>query len=145
MGGSLLEQSMTKAKTKTQEPEVQPPAAPEVTAASEQTQQEVTGDGSGEVLPDVPQEPEVQTVAAVQQLVTTEQPQTELEPEDVIDVFVLCDGSLDGITRFPAGSVLQGVPESLAEANDHWLDSHPAAIEHALADGAPVIDYQPEA
>ena len=133
---------MTKAKTKTQEPEVQPPAAPEVTAASEQTEQEVTGDGSGEVLSDVPQEPEVQTVAAVQQLVTTE---TELEPEDVIDVFVLCDGSLDGIRRFPAGSVLQGVPESLAEANDHWLDSHPAAIEHALAGGAPVIDYQPEA
>lgn len=133
---------MTKAKTKTQEPEVQPPAAPEVTAASEQTEQEVTGDGSGEVLSDVPQESEVQTVAAVQQLITTE---TELEPEDVIDVFVLCDGSLDGIRRFPAGSVLQGVPESLAEANDHWLDSHPAAIEHALADGAPVIDYQPEA
>ena len=135
---------MTKAKTKAQEPEVQTPAAPDAVAASAQNEQEVIGDSSGEALPDATQEPEVQTTTAVQQPTTTEQSEHDPEPEDVIDVFVLCDGSLDGITRFPAGSVLQGVPESLAEANGHWLDSHSAAVEHALANGAPVIDFGQE-
>lgn len=135
---------MTKAKTKAQEPEVQTPAAPDSTAASTRNEQEVTGDGSGEALPDASQEPEVQTASAVQDSATTEKPEVgpEPEPEDVIDVFVLCDGTLDGITRFFAGSVLRGVNESLAEANVHWLDPHPAAVEHALANGAPVIDFE---
>lgn len=133
---------MTKAKTKAQEPEVQTPAAPDAVAASAQNEQEVTGDGSGEALPGATQEPEVQTATVVQQPTTTEQSEHNPEPEDVIDVFVLCDGSLDGITRFFAGSVLRGVNESLAEANVHWLDPHPAAVEHALANGAPVIDFE---
>ncbi|MBP7645360.1 MAG: hypothetical protein KA751_01235 [Comamonas sp.] len=133
---------MTKAKTKAQEPEVQTPAAPDAVAASAQNEQEVTGDGSGEALPGATQEPEVQTATVVQQPTTTEQSEHNPEPEDVIDVFVLCDGSLDGITRFFAGSVLRGVNESLAEANGHWLDPHPAAVEHALANGAPVIDFE---
>nr|WP_314710497.1 hypothetical protein [uncultured Comamonas sp.] len=135
---------MTKAKTKAQEPEVQTTAAPDAAGTSAQNEQEVIGDSSGEALPDATQEPEVQTTTAVQQPTTTEQSEHDPEPEDVIDVFVLCDGSLDGITRFPAGSVLQGVPESLAEANGHWLDSHSAAVEHALANGAPVIDFGQE-
>ncbi len=133
---------MTKAKTKAQEPEVQTPAAPDAVAASAQNEQEVTGDGSGEALPGATQEPEVQTATVVQQPTTTEQSEHNPEPEDVIDVFVLCDGSLDGITRFFAGSVLRGVNESLAEANVHWLDPHHAAVEHALANGAPVIDFE---
>lgn len=136
---------MTKAKTKPQEPAVQTPAATDAAATSAQNEQEVTGDGSGEALPDAIQEPAVQAASAVQDSATTEQPEVEPEPEDVIDVFVLCDGSLDGITRFFAGSVLRGVNESLAEANVHWLDPHPAAVEHALANGAPVIDYEQEA
>ena len=69
----------------------------------------------------------------------------EPNPEDVTDVLVLCDGSLDGITRYGAGSVLQGVPESLAQANSHWLDAHPAAVDHAQNNGAEVVTYTQEA
>lgn len=136
---------MTKAKPKTQEPEVQTPAAPDGAATNAQTQQEVTGDGSGEALPEAAQEPEVQRTTAELQSATSGPPEEDPEPEDVIDAFVLCDGSLDGITRYHAGSVLQGVPESLAQANRHWLDTHPAAVEHALDSGAAVAYYEPEA
>lgn len=63
----------------------------------------------------------------------------------MIDAFVLCDGSLNGVARYSAGTVLQGIPESLADANGHWLDTNPAAIEHALNSGAKVVDYEQEA
>lgn len=125
---------MTKAKTKAQAAEVQVPAT------TEQPEQVMTGDGSGEALPEVAGQPEEQVAAAVQQPAPPEP-----DPEDVTDVLVLCDGSLDGITRYGAGSVLQGVPESLAQANSHWLDAHPSAVEHALNNGAAIIDYQQKA
>lgn len=131
---------MTKQKSKAQEPQVELPAAP----AAGQAGQVVTGDGSGEALPEVSQVAEEQVSTAAQQPTTTEPLHEDSEPEDVIDAFVLCDGSLDGITRYHAGSVLQGVLESLAEANRHWLDTHPAAVEHALNSGAAVVYYEPE-
>lgn len=124
---------MSKQKTKVQEPEVQKPA--EV----EQTEQVVVGDGSGEALPEAAEQPVGQAGEVNPQ---PEAPELVGESGDVIDALVLCDGSLDGITRFKAGVVLQGIPESLAEANRHWLDAHPDAVEHALRSGAPVIDYE---
>lgn len=125
---------MSKAKTKAQAAEVQAPTT------AEQPEQGVVGVVTGEALPEVAEQPEAQVAAAVQQ---PDAP--EPDPEDVIDVLVLCDGSLDGITRYRAGSVLQGVPESLAQANSHWLDAHPSAVEHALNNGAAIIDYQQKA
>lgn len=125
---------MSKAKTKAQAAEVQAPTT------AEQPEQGVAGVVTGEALPEVAEQPEAQVAAAVQQ-----PDATEPDPEDVTDVLVLCDGSLDGVTRYRAGSVLQGVPESLAQANSHWLDAHLSAVEHALKNGAAVIDYQQKA
>lgn len=128
---------MTKAKTKAQAAEVQVPAA------AEQPEQVVTGDGTGQALPEITDQPVEQVAEAVQQTAAAQE--LEPDPEDVIDALVLCDGSLDGVTRYRAGSVLQGVPESLAQANSHWLDAHPSAVEHALKNGVAVIDYQQKA
>lgn len=128
---------MSKAKTKAQAPEVQEPVA------TEQVEQVVTGDGTGQALPEITDQPVEQVTEAVQQTAAAQE--LEPDPEDVIDALVLCDGSLDGVTRYRAGSVLQGVPESLAQANSHWLDAHPSAVEHALNNGAAVIDYQQKA
>ena len=134
----MLEIPMTKAKTKAQEPEVQKPA--EV----EQAEQVVVGDGSGEALPEVAQQPADQVGETTTQSEVLE-PEQAGEPEDVIDALVLCDGSLDGVTRFKAGMVLQGIPEPLAAANSHWLDVHPAAVDHAQNNGAEVVTYTQEA
>lgn len=128
---------MSKAKTKAQAPEVQEPVA------TEQVEQVVTGDGTGQALPEITDQPVEQVAEAVQQTAAAQE--LEPDPEDVIDALVLCDGSLDGVTRYRAGSVLQGVPESLAQANSHWLDAHLSAVEHALKNGAAVIDYQQKA
>lgn len=116
---------MTKPKAKAQEPAVQE------TVAAALNEGVVTGDGSGEALPEIVDPPVEQVGAAM-----------TLEPEDVTDVFVLCDGSLDGATRYKAGCVLRGVPESLAKANAHWLDAAPAAVEAAKANGAQVLAYE---
>lgn len=128
---------MSKTKTKAQAPEVQEPAKPE------QVEQVVTGDGAGQALPEITDQPVEQVAEAVQQTAAAQDP--EPDPEEVTDAFVLCDGSLDGINRYRAGSVLQGVPESLAEANAHWLDTNSAAVEHALNSGAEVINYEQDA
>lgn len=128
---------MSKAKTKAQAPEVQEPVA------TEQVEQVVTGDGTGQALPEITDQPVEPVTEAVQQTAAAQE--LEPDPEDVIDALVLCDGSLDGVARYRAGSVLQGVPESLAQANSHWLDAHPSAVEHALNNGAAIIDYQQKA
>lgn len=134
---------MSKAKTKAQDPTVQEPAAPPVTELPEQV---LTGEGTGEALPEVGLHPVEQMAEAVQLPDAGPAPEPEPEPEqeELIDAFVLCDGSLDGITRYRAGSVLQGVPESLAEANARWLDTNSTAVEHALNSGAEVFDYEQE-
>ena len=119
---------MTKQKAKAQEPAVQE------TVAAALNEGVVTGDGPGEALPEIVDPPVEQVGAAM-----------TLEPEDVTDAFVLCDGSLDGVTRYRAGAVVQGIPESLVQAHSHWLDAHPFAVEHALNNGAAVIDYQQKA
>lgn len=62
--------------------------------------------------------------------------------EATASVFVLCAGSFDGVTSYPAGSVIEGVPALLAGANTHWLDAAPAAVEYALAGGALVFSFQ---
>lgn len=56
--------------------------------------------------------------------------------------FVLCAGSLDGESRFPAGCVIEGVPADTLAANGHWLDAAPAAVEAAMANGAQVLTYE---
>lgn len=133
---------MTKPKTKNPEASTEQQAA----AATDQAQQEVTGDGTGAALPQVSDKPAEQLAEAVQQPpVSNPDPKPDAVQEDVIDAFVLCDGSLDGVTRYLAGSVVQGIPESLAEANSHWLDIHPNAVEHALNSGAAIAVYQQEA
>ncbi|MBF6631813.1 MAG: hypothetical protein ITG01_11785 [Comamonas sp.] len=131
---------MSKAKTKA------PMAEAQEQVATEQPEQVVTGDSTGQALPEVEAQPEAQVAAAVQQPEPVAMPSanTDPEPDALIDAFVLCDGSLDGITRYRAGSVLQGVPESLAEANAHWLDTNSTAVEHALNSGAEVFDYEQE-
>lgn len=131
---------MTKPKTKNPEASTEQQAP----AATDQAQQEVTGDGTGAALPQVSDKPAEQTAEAVQQPPVSN-PDPEDPQEEVIDAFVLCDGSLDGVTRYVAGSVVQGIPESLAEANSHWLDIHPNAVEHALNSGAAIAVYQQEA
>lgn len=133
---------MTRPKAKKPEPTTEQPDA----ATTDQAEQMVTGDSTGAALPEVADKPAEQAAQSVHQLpVSNPGPEPDAAPEDVIDAFVLCDGSLDGVTRYRAGTVVQGIPESLAEANSHWLDTHPAAVEHALKNGADVIDYQQEA
>lgn len=133
---------MSKIK-KQAEAEAQPGVTVEAVAAKGVVEQEVSGDGTGQALPETGGPGVEREAPAIEPQAST--PAPKQEPEGVIDAFVLCDGSLDGTTRYPAGSVLQGVPESLAEANRHWLDTHPSAVEHALSNGAVVIDYQQEA
>lgn len=133
---------MTRPKAKSPGPTTEQPDA----AATNQAEQMVTGDGTGAALPEVAEKPAEQAVETVQQSpVSNPDPEPDAAPEDVIDAFVLCDGSLDGVTRYRAGTVVQGIPESLAEANSHWLDTHPAAVEHALKNGAATVDYLQEA
>lgn len=132
---------MSKPKTKAQTPEAQAPAT------AEKPMQVVNGDGSGEALPVVAEEPVEQVAEAVPQPKTapTSNIGPDTDPEEVIDAFVLCDGSLNGVTRYRAGCVLQGVPESLAETNRHWLDTNSAAVEHAMNSGADVVGYEQKA
>ncbi len=56
--------------------------------------------------------------------------------------FVLCAGTLDGATRYPAGCVVEGLPDDVLKANTHWLDAAPAAVEAAKANGAQVLAYE---
>ena len=56
--------------------------------------------------------------------------------------FVLCAGTLNGETCYPAGCVIEGLPEELLKANIHWLDAAPAAVEAAKANGAQVLTYE---
>lgn len=62
--------------------------------------------------------------------------------EATVSAFVLCAGSFDGVPSYPAGGVIEGVPVALAEANTHWLDTAPAAVEAAKENGAQVVEYQ---
>lgn len=126
---------MTKPKAKAQEPVAQEPAA------VDDNQGEAVGTGAGEALPEAAPQPVAQEPAPVVPAFDPA-PLLDPEPEDVTDVFVLCDGSLNGDARYKAGCVLQGVPESLARANSHWLDSHPAAVEAAMDNGAQVLAYE---
>ena len=64
----------------------------------------------------------------------------KIESESV-DALVLCSVSMGG-NHYPAGAVLEGVPEVVAQANRHWLDAHPAAVKHARAAGADVINFE---
>lgn len=123
------------------------PAAVADAAADGVAEQVATGDGAGQALPEVGALSVERTAPAIESQASAlaSVPAAKQESEDVVDAFVLCDGSLDGTTRYPAGSVVQGVPESLAEANRHWLDTHPAAVEHALNSGAAAVDYEQEA
>lgn len=127
---------MSKAKTTT----TQKPAAnaPDAT--------ELHGDGSGDAaLPETATQPaELPNEAAnpapdapLAPVIDPEQPQVE-----PVTVFVLCDGSFNGVTRYGAGALVAGVPKALADANKHWLDADPSAIEHAESNGAQVLDYE---
>lgn len=132
---------MSKPKTKAQASAEQAPTA--VKESEKEPGPVVTGNDRNQADPaktDQPVDKPVEQVAAK----AAHQPVAQ-EPEDLIDALVLCDGSLDGVTRYRAGQVLQGLPESLAEAHSHWLDVHPSAVEHALDRGAAVIDYQQKA
>lgn len=62
--------------------------------------------------------------------------------ETVLSVAALCAGSFNGVRRIPAGAVIEGVPAEVAEANKHWLDAAPAAVDAAKASGAQVLPYQ---
>lgn len=126
---------MSKSKKTAQAAVQQEPAT---AAAVDQPMQAVSGDGAGQALPEMADQPVEQVAAAVPHPAA---PGAQQEPEDLIDALVLCDGSLDGITRYRAGTLLQGVPEALAAANSHWLDMHPAAVEHAMANGAEVAVF----
>lgn len=61
-------------------------------------------------------------------------------PEGVTAV-ALCAGTFNGSVRIPAGAVVEGVPAEVAQAHAAWLDAAPAAVEHATANGAPVVPY----
>lgn len=62
--------------------------------------------------------------------------------DTTVSAFVLCAGSFDGVTSYPAGRVIEGVPVGLAEANTHWLDVAPSAVDAAKENGAQVVEYQ---
>lgn len=62
--------------------------------------------------------------------------------DTTVSAFVLCAGTFDGVTSYPAGGVIEGVPAAMAEANPHWLDAAPAAVEAAKENGAQVVEYQ---
>lgn len=62
-------------------------------------------------------------------------------PEGVVAAVALCAGSFNGSVRIPAGAVVEGVPAEVAQSQAAWLDSAPAAVEYATANGAPVLQY----
>lgn len=62
--------------------------------------------------------------------------------DTTVSAFVLCAGTFDGVTSYTAGSVIEGVPAALAEANTHWLDAAPSAVDAAKENGAQVVEYQ---
>lgn len=64
------------------------------------------------------------------------------KPEAAAAAFVLCAGTFDGERRFPAGTVVEGVPDDVLKTHKAWLDPAPAAVEHAKANGAQVLKYE---
>lgn len=97
---------------------------------------ELAGDSASQVASDTPAiDPEALATAGAATV-------TPIAPIEVVSAFVLCAGSFDGVTSYPAGRVIEGVPVGLAEANTHWLDVAPSAVDAAKENGAQVVEYQ---
>lgn len=60
-----------------------------------------------------------------------------------VAALVLSSARIGGVSC-PAGSVLEGLPESIAEQYAGTIDAAPAAVEHAKANGAQTLQYADE-
>lgn len=125
-----------------------PPAAAAADAAATAgaIAQAITGDGTGQALPEVDETNALREAPAIESQtavpVPVPVPEPEPEPEvEIVDVLVLCAGNVAGI-RYEAGIVLEDVPVNVAQAYAGMLDAHPDAAAYARARGAEVLAYE---
>ena len=124
-----------KAKTTTQAPEV-----PTTDQAADQLDQL---QGAAEALP--AGETPATAGAAVDQPAgyTAEQPTATLDVVQV-DVRVLAAVTIGG-ARFQPDDVIEGMPDSVAQAYAGSVDPHPDAVAYARSLGVPVLPYPGQA
>ena len=72
--------------------------------------------------------------------------QQDPEPQDValVDVRVLAAVTIDGV-RFAPDDVIEGMPETIAQAYAGSVDPHPDAVAYARSVGAPVKPFPGQA
>ena len=72
--------------------------------------------------------------------------QQDPAPQDValVDVRVLAAVTIDGV-RFQPDDVIEGVPETIAQAYAGSVDPHPDAVAYARSVGAPVKPFPGQA
>lgn len=72
--------------------------------------------------------------------------QQDPAPQDValVDVRVLAAVTIDGV-RFQPDDVIEGMPESIAQAYAGSVDPHPDAVAYARSVGAPVKPFPGQA
>lgn len=120
--------------------ETLPTAPVEDAGVAAATDQEVTGDGAGQALPEVDGASAERDAPAIESQAANPAPGPELSAQ-AIDVLVLCAGNVAG-NRYEAGTVLEGVPSEVAKGYIGMLDAHPDAVFYARAHGATVIAYE---
>lgn len=124
-----------KAKTTTQAPEV--PATDQAADQLDQLQ------GAAEELP-AGETPATAGAAEDQPAGhTAEQPTAALDVVRV-DVRVLASVTIGG-ARFQPDDVIEGMPDSVAQAYAGSVDPHPDAVAYARSLGAPVLPYPGQA
>lgn len=124
----------TKAKTTPQAPEVPPTEQ----VADQQAQQAAA-------LPDgVGQAPAAAGAADGQTAGAAAQPDAAPQQVQLIDVRVLAAVNIGG-ARFQPDDVIEGMPDSVAQAYAGSVDPHPDAVAYARSIGALVLPYPGQA
>ena len=63
-----------------------------------------------------------------------------VESDSTVSALVQVDVHISG-ADYPAGAVLEGLPASIAQQYVGAVDPHPAAVAHAIAAGAQVLQF----
>ena len=125
-----------KAKTTTQAPEVPP-----TEQVADQQGQQADADASADA---VGQAPAAAGAADGQTAGAAAQPDAAPQQVQVVDVRVLAAVTIGG-ARFQPDDVIEGMPDSVAQAYAGSVDQHPDAVAYARSLGAPVLPYPGQA
>ena len=125
-----------KAKTTTQAPEV-PPTEQVADQQGQLTAADASPDGEGQATATA-EAADGQTAGAAAQ------PDHAPQQVQLVDVRVLADVTIGGM-RFQPDDVIEGMPDSVAQAYAGSVDPHPDAVAYARSLGAPVLPFPGQA